>query len=213
MRYLRILAVLGFMLVSNASFSQRANDVFNTSLPITWLGLDFSQARFIGDYYKFTSIHDAKNLIDALNDLMIKEPEKFDVAKMLGKKEAILRVDITQKHNNALDLALLLADSTGQHNHLKKEDIETIVKFYDFKGLKGLGVMINVETFNRKIPMALVWVTFVNIGTGEVIFTEKLEQPPAGFGIRNYWAGAIYETMVRVRKKELKKWQLLYMNK
>jgi len=213
MKKLKFLAVVAFLIVSTASFSQRANDVFNTALPITWLGLDFSQARFIGDHYKFTSVHDARNLIDAWNELMIKEPAKFDIAKMLGKKQAILRVDVTQTHNNALDMALLLADSTGQHNHLKKDDIETIVKFYDFKGLKGLGVMFNVETFNRKIPMALVWVTFVNMETGEVIFTEQMEQAPGGFGIRNYWAGAIYETMVRVRKKELEKWQLAYMNK
>jgi len=208
------IALILFLLCSAQwMFAQHARDVFNPNYPVTWLGLDFSQSRFIGDHAKFKSAFNAQNLFDALNDLMLSEKEKFDVGKMLGKQKIIFKLNVTEEHNVRLDVASLLADSLGTHNHLKPGDIEAIVQSYDFEGNTGIGLMFNIESFNKTISEALIWVTFVNMDTKEILFAEKLGQEPGGFGLRNYWAGAIYDMMKRVRKTEFKKWQLKYGNK
>jgi len=209
----KILIILFLLCIAQLVIAQRARDVFDPHLPVTWLGLDFSQSRFIGDHGKFKSAFNAQNLFDALNDLMLSEKEKYDVGKMLGKQKLIFKLDVTREHNIRLDISSLLADSTGTHNHLKKSDIETIVQGYDFEGNIGIGLMFNIESFNKTISEALIWVTFINMGTNEVLFSEKLGQEPGGFGLRNYWAGAIYDMMKHVRKTEFKKWQLKYGNK
>ena len=209
----RILIILFLLCFAQWVFAQRARDVFNPNFPVTWLGLDFSQSRFIGDQAKFKTIFNAQNLFDALNDLMLSEKDKFDVGKMLGKQKLTFKLDVTIAHNSRLDIASLLADSLGTHNHLKPGDIETIVQGYDFEGNSGIGLMFNMESFNKILSEALIWVTFINMDTKEVLFTEKLGQEPGGFGLRNYWAGAIYDMMKRVRKTEFKKWQLKYGSK
>ena len=209
----RILIILFLLCFAQWVFAQRARDVFNPNFPVTWLGLDFSQSRFIGDQAKFKTIFNAQNLFDALNDLMLSEKDKFDVGKMLGKQKLTFKLDVTRAHNTKLDVASLLADSLATHNHLEPGDIEKIVRGYDFEGNTGIGLMFNIESFNKTLSEALIWVTFINMDTKEILFTEKLGQEPGGFGLRNYWAGAIYDMMKRVRRTEFKKWQLKYGSK
>ena len=213
MKFKKSLIILFLLCFAQWVFAQRARDVFNPNFPVTWLGLDFSQSRFIGDQAKFKTIFNAQNLFDALNDLMLSEKDKFDIGKMLGKQKITFKLDVTKAHNTSLDIASLLADSLGTHNHLKPGDIETIVQGYDFEGNTGIGLMFNIESFNKTLSEALIWVTFINMDTKEILFTEKLGQEPGGFGLRNYWAGAIYDMMKRVRKTEFKKWQLKYGSK
>ncbi|CAN5436641.1 hypothetical protein BH10BAC4_BH10BAC4_08890 [soil metagenome] len=205
--------ILFLLMFSQSGFAQQAREVFNPQVPIVWLGLDFSQVRFIGDYAEFRTIDAAKKLIIALNDLMLSEPEKYDVGKMLGKQKVEQRLDVTMVHNNGLDISALMADSLGSHSHLKEQDIQKIIDDYDFKGSTGIGLMFNVESFNKPLGEGLIWVTFMNMNTKEILFTERLGEDPSGFGIRNYWAGSVYHVMARVRKKELKAWRVKYVNK
>jgi hypothetical protein len=208
-----LVSVTILLLLSQSAICQRARDVFDPQMPIIWLGLDFSQVRFIGDYAEFGTVDDAKKLIVALNDLMLSEPEKYDVGKMLGKQKSEQRLDVTMVHNNGLDVATLMADSLGSHSHLKAQDIQRIISEYDFKGCTGIGLMFNIESFNKPLAEGLVWVTFINLNTKEILFTERLGEDPSGFGIRNYWAGSIYHVISRVKKRELKAWQIRYVNK
>src|SRR5579872_5288122 len=164
------LIILFFLCLAQSLLAQRARDVFNPGLPITWLGLDFSQSRFIGDHGKFKSVYNTQNLFSALNDLMLFEKEKYDVGKMLGKQQVIFKLNITRGHNARLDVASLLADSTGSHHHLKQADIEAIVRGYDFERNRGVGLMFNIESFNKTVSEALIWVTFINMTTNEILF-------------------------------------------
>ena len=205
------LLLLFIMCFTQPGIAQRTLDVFNPYTPIAWLGLDFTLARFIGDHSRFTSIPRTQFLLEDLNDLMVNEKDKYDVGKMLGKGEVEMKINVTKDHNAALDIDAVLADSLGAHHHLHQEEIQAIVESYEFKNNAGMGVMFIIESFNKKQDEALIWITFINMDTKEVLMTEKLGQSPVGFGLRNYWAGAIYGIMVRVRKSEYKKWQAKYL--
>jgi len=198
--------ILSFIL-SCPAFTQTKSEVFDPNTDVTWLGLDFSGAKFIGDRERLGSESDLHHLLDALNELMVKEADKYNVAAALQKKKVEYGTEVTTEHNAGLDVLSMISAEGKDHIHLKPGDVEEIVSSYDFKGKSGIGLMFNVESFNKLIEEGSFWVTFVNMGTKEVLFTERLTAPPSGFGMRNFWAGSVNGVLTKIKKKEFDNWR------
>lgn len=196
--------------VKQVASAQSINRVFDANDPIVWLGLDFTGAIFIGDREKLGSENDIRYIMGAWNSLMLDEKEKYNIHTMLGKQKVDYRLDVTRAHNDALVLKDIYSDKLSDHLHLKKSDIEMIVKSYSFNDLKGVGLMFIVESFNKPGVEASIWITFINLEGKEIFFTEKMVAPPSGFGLRNYWAGAIYSIMKKVAWGEFEGWRNKY---
>jgi hypothetical protein len=194
---LKQLMIATFLMISAlGSKAQDVNDIFDPQASLTWVGLDMTGAIFIGDREKFGSQSDIQNLIRSWNDVLEREKDKYNVKTMLRKKASIdMKLDITRNHNADLDISNILSEKKGDAIHLRKDGIEQIGAAYNFDGTKGIGLMFNVETFSKLTNEASVWVTFVNMETGEVLLTERVTGHPGGAGIRNYWLGAIAEIM------------------
>lgn len=195
--------------------AQTVNDIFEADTPITWLGLDMTGAIFIGDREKWGSQSDIANTIKSFNDLMEMEySRKFNVGAMLKKKaEVTKKLDITRNHNSELDISNILSEKSADHIHLRKDGVEQIAAAYNYEGMTGIGLMFNVESFNKTNNEGSLWVTFVNMATGEVLLTERMTAGPRGAGVRNYWAGAIHEIMEQVRGREYERWRKKYQQK
>jgi hypothetical protein len=195
------------LMISAAALAQDRRDIFNSNTEITWLGLDFSDAKFIGDREKLGSESDIRHLLDAINELMIKEADKYNVAAAIQRKKVENATQVTSEHNAELDVLSMVSTDGKDHIHLKPDGVAEIVASYDFKGLSGIGLMFNVESFNKTIEEGSFWVTFVNMGTKEVLMTERVVAPPTGFGLRNFWAGAVNGALVKIKKKEFENWR------
>jgi len=191
--------------------AQSVNDIFDPKTTITWLGMDMTGAIFIGDREKFGSQSDIQNLIKSWNDVLEREKEKFNVQLMVHKTVPVdMKLDVTRNHNSDLDISNILSEKTGDHVHLRKNGVEQIAAAYNFDGATGVGLMFNIESFNKTNNEASLWVTFINMGTGEVIITERMTANPGGAGVRNYWLGAVRGIMEKVKKKEFTVWQKKY---
>ena len=188
-------------------FSQDKSDVFNPSTDITWLGLDFSGAKFIGDRERLGSESDIRHLIDAINELMITEADKYNVAAAIQRKTVDNEIEVTNEHNAELDVLAMISTDGKDHIHLNRSQVEEIISSYDFKGKSGIGLMFNVESFNKLLEEGSFWITFVNMGSKEVLFTERLTAPPSGFGMRNFWAGSVNGILAKIKKKEFENWR------
>lgn len=199
--------LFGMLLVASPAMAQTKSDVFMKDIPVTWLGLDFTSTKLIGDRERLGSESDVRRLLDAWNDLILAEQDKFDVAKAIGRAKVDNVIDVTKEHNAELDVMSMFSDNERDYLHIKVSDVEEIIAGYDFKDLNGIGLMFNVESFNKINVEGSVWVTFVNLGTKEVLFTERLVAPPSGMGMRNYWAGCLYEIITKIRKKEFEMWR------
>ncbi len=199
--------LFGILLVASPALSQTKSDVFMKDIPVTWLGLDFTSTKLIGDRERLGSESDVRRLLDAWNDLILAEQDKFDVAKAIGRAKVENVIDVTKEHNAELDVMGMFSDNEGDYLHIKVSDVEEIIAGYDFKDLSGIGLMFNVESFNKINVEGSVWITFINLGTKEVLFTERLVAPPSGMGMRNYWAGCLYEIITKIRKKEFEMWR------
>lgn len=190
--------------------AQSVSSVFDPSTPVTWLGLDFSNAKFIGDRDKYGSLSDVRFLLKSWNDLMEAEKDKYDVSKPFKKTKVDYRLDVTRDHNEEVDVTEMLTADQSLYAHMNKEDIDAIVKSYDFKGLSGVGFMFNVESFSKISQKGAVWVTFIDLASKEILFTERMEESPGGSGIRNYWAGAIVDMLKKIEKKDFELWKKNY---
>jgi hypothetical protein len=204
------LALYLIMLASVLSVGQDMRDIFDTKTTITWLGLDFTGAKFIGDREKFGSESDTRNVIEAWNKLMITEAEKYDVAAAIDKVKVENGTQVTIDNNAQLDLSQIFSENSKDHIRLKEEHIAEIISSYDYQGKTGIGLMFNVETFNKTNVEGVVWITFINLDSKEIFFTERLTAPPGGFGVRNYWAGCIKSILEKMGKKEFEMWRKKY---
>jgi hypothetical protein len=188
-------------------FGQDKADVFNPSTEITWLGLDFSGAKFIGDRERLGSESDIRHLIDAINELMITEADKYNVAAAIQRKTVDNEIDVTNEHNAELDVLAMISADGKDHIHLNRSQVEEIISSYDFKGKSGIGLIFNVESFNKLLEEGSYWITFVNMASKEVLFTERVTAPPSGFGMRNFWAGSVNGVLAKIKKKEFENWR------
>jgi hypothetical protein len=203
----RLIVFMLSIFVSFPGVSQDKADVFNPNTEITWLGLDFTGAKFIGDRERLGSESDIRHLIDAINELMIKEADKYNVAAAIQRKKVENAIEVTNEHNAELDVLTMISSEGKDHIHLNPSEVEGIVAGYDFKGKSGIGLIFNVESFNKLIEEGSFWITFVNMGNKEVLFTERLTAPPSGFGMRNFWAGSVNGVLAKIKKKEFENWR------
>jgi len=200
-----VVFILSFF--ASAVFAQDKADIFSPSTEITWLGVDFSGAKLIGDRERLGSESDIRHLLDAINELMIKEADKYNVAAAIQKKKVENGTQVANEHNAELDVMSMLSTEGKDHIHLNPTSVEEIISTYDFKGLTGIGLIFNVESFNKLIEEGSFWITFVNMNTKEVLFTERLVAPPSGFGMRNFWAGSVNGVIAKIKKKEFENWR------
>lgn len=198
------------MVITAPVVAQEKSDVFKPETEITWLGLDFTDAKLIGDRERYGSESDIRHLVDSWNEIFIKEADKYDVADAIDKKKVAINLDVTKENNATLDVLAMYSDQEKDHLHLDRERVFEIIANYDFKGLHGIGLMFNVESFNKINVEGTLWVTFINMDTKEVLFTERMAAPPGGFGMRNFWAGAVYKILERIKKKEFEMWRKKY---
>jgi hypothetical protein len=201
-----LFAVLFAVIGANA---QSRSDVFNKDVPLTWLGIDFTEARFIGDRERLGSESDIHRLMNALNELMVKEFSKYTIDKATGRKKDKITIDISpaSAHNDELEASRMISDKLTDRTRLSKSDIQEIISSYDFGNHSGIGLIFNVEAFSKLEERGAMWVTFVNLESKDVILTERMEGKPGGLNLRNFWAGSIHSVMEEMRTKAFKEWE------
>lgn len=204
-----ILTITYLVLFSTVT-AQDVNAVFKNDTPITWVGIDFSGALFIGDREKFGTEEDIRKLIASWNNLMNNEYEKYNIGETFDKSNVIRAIEITKAHNADLIMTEMLSDNMKDHVHLNEENVQQILYSYDFGDHSGIGLMIVVESFDKLSLQGSMYFTFFDLSTREILICERMTGKPGGFGLRNFWAGAIYSNLKDIQKKEFEMWRKKY---
>jgi hypothetical protein len=203
--------VLSFLMVT--AFAQSEKDVIDAN-EITWFGLDFTKALFVGSFNQFaeageTGGQQLKNkYIPGWNDLVINERQKFNLKEAYKKSSILYEPDIAAKRNGTIDADKMLT-LNSEEGRLKKEDIAKIVSQYK-SSKKGVGLVYIVETFSKADEKGVIWVTFFDLATRKVLITEKFSEKPGGFGLRNYWAKPVFEVMMKSSAHAYTNWEKQY---
>jgi len=197
-----------FLLANLSLKAQSVEDVFKQK-QMTWYGLDFSMAKFVGS---FSNISYASNkggweikgrYFNEWNSVVLNEREKYDLRRFYKKEN--VKYDLTDV--NAVN-AMVNPDSIMPWNPpspLTDAQLQSAVSRYDTKSKQGLGLVYIVELFDKSLNKGIIHVTFFDMASGKVLLTKRIETEPGGFGLRNYWARTAYETMEECAD-EWKKW-------
>lgn len=203
----KLIVLFAAILFAFNTNAQTKADVFNSSVELAWLGLDFSQVHFIG---AATQWKDAGEITDdqmrdkyfvGWNELFVKEPKKYDVAKATGRSTVNYGIDVTEKANNTLKRTYFY-DDANLYFSLDEMKVATLVKKYNFQGKKGLGLIFFVEGMSKGREEACAWATFVNMDKKEVLWTQRVTgKAGMSIGFRNYWANPFSNMLKDLAKK------------
>lgn len=187
-----------FICVNIQSASAQTDD-------ITWLGLDFSQAKVIGPASQFkdgagviTSDEIRNRYTVSWNQLFIEEPKKYNVPEMVHRPTVKYALEVTAKANANIKKDLF-GGSPDDFKTLDEKKIGDLVSNYDFQGKTGSGVLFFVEGINKGQAEAGAWVTLVDMETKKVLFTNFKIGKAGGFGFRNYWAKSWFNILKQAK--------------
>ena len=164
--WLITLSLICFNAVS--TIAQTKADIFSGSSDITWLGIDFTQTKFIGSATQFKDAGEISSsefrdkYIPSWNQLFINEQKKYDVAKAVKRAEVKYAMDVTEKANNSIK-GNFFSDDPNDFKKLDEQKIANLVKGYDFQGKSGIGLIFSIDGMSKSKEAASGWITFVDM--------------------------------------------------
>jgi len=203
--------------------AQSKSDVFNGSVPLTLLGIDYSQAKYIGAHENTTVAFNAWTVArkedngEVTNDqfrdeftvewnnLLLDEPKKYNIAKATDRSSINYAIDVALNANKAIKKQFF-SESPNDFKTIDETTIANVVKNYDFGKNQGLGLIFFVEGMSRGLEKEGIWVTFVDMKSKTVLLTKYVTEKPGGGGFRNYWARPLAE-IIKNMEKDFKRWQ------
>jgi len=202
------LSFMLFVVLAQPAFSQTLKDFFNSDATTAlYLGIDFTKARLIDDpKSEATEIRDRQ--FDGINQLVVTETKKFDLNAAFHKSNIDHDLGSVNKRNEKADAAQLMSTNTSDFHRLKEEDINSLVKGFDFGDKKGIGILFVMEAMSKSGKAAAIWVTFVDMKARKVLLTERMEEKIGmAIGFRNTWASAIKKLLDEIEGDKYKEWK------
>ncbi len=165
------------------------NDLIS-STSIDYYGVDFSRAKVFGAKETPEALKMAFNQI---NDLVVGEYAKYDIGKFFKKSSVELVIDPTLESNKAIDVENIKAPNSSYS--LSAAQIEELVSGYNLTPKNELGLVIICELLDKYELKGTYSVVFFNTKSREILAIYALTGKPKGFGLRNFWAGSLYDMM------------------
>lgn len=208
-----IICILSLCTISTNS--QTVNQLFkHGEVNITWLGIDFSHVRIIGDFSQFSTYGERSTTqirdkyFPGWNHLFIAYPKKYNIRGMLRQNDINFELNLFTSINSKAPL-----DSIESFNvpNYSIENIRKFVSEYRIENKEGIGVFLIAECLNKPDVEAIFHFVAINMKTKEILIHERLKGKPSGLGVSNYWASAIYDVIKVITKKYYKIWLKKYM--
>ncbi len=186
--------------------AQTVRDIFSSKFTnISFLGLDFSKANFIGP--EFNNPQQIKEqYFKEWNDILMAE-SKYDLKAPLRKANINFDFSITAKRNASVATDKLVVYDPV---FLTLDDIASMVKDYQTADKTGIGLTFIVNLFDYVKGKSVVNVVFFDMASKKILLLETLRGEPGGSGIRNYWANSIANIISKVESTLYREWELTY---
>lgn len=194
MRKLIVFLVFAFgVFFLQQSVGQSRNDLKNVGA-ITFYGVDFSLAKIYGSE---DTLEKLQNAFVGINYLFEAEPEKFNVSKALEIKQVeLFNFQVKEKVNEINEDFLFTKEN---RYFVTDNEIDNVVRNLKKEGDSQYGAVIVTGLLNKIANQGTFTYVVFEQNTKEVIFQQELTGKPRGFGLRNFWAGALYDTMKKIK--------------
>lgn len=199
--------------VSNLVLQAQNNlDIFNTKNDITWLGVDYSEVKFIGpasgwgEVSTKTPTEMRDKYFPEWNELIISQPKQFPIADAVNRAEVNSDITITADMNAKMNKKEIFSENIGDYQLVTENMISDHLKKYNFKGKSGIGMLMMAEGMSKGREEASYWVVFVDMSSKKMLLAKRMTGKSGGFGFRNYWASPI-KNILKDMRKEFKRWE------
>lgn len=176
---------------------------------LVWCGLDYSMVKMIGtkDFRKPDDIF--PGFLEKWNSLFM--TEMFPKVKHLARSVETDTKAVEPGNAKANAGCIIREDGSRDEmvnaSHITGQDIAAVVKGYELKSSKGLGLVFIMDRLVRAQQKGCLYVVFFDISSRKVVYSERLCEKAKGNGFRNYWFGPIKDAvgrLPRMYKKALK---------
>ena len=198
------------------TFAQNTSDIFRpTDFEYTYMGIDYSHAKFIGEFSQFESAGNVgisavkDKYFEGWNGVVKNEKEKYSFKNALRKDQVEYNLsDITSINNNTA-----VENMEGKALNYSRDDIQGFVNNSAYTIEKGIGIMFIAEYLDKEKVEACFHFVMVNLASKEILIHERMIGEPRGFGLRNYWISPVYQCLKIIDSKLYKKWRKEYLVK
>lgn len=197
-------------LASLAASAQTFGEFLNKpELPLTFMGVDYSNTKYYGPPFTVDQ-GEMKGLFTKINELLEKEADKYDLGEALRRTGPVAYVTyIAESVNLKIDPGTIIVPSDAAHRApFTPQTVEDLVGRYTYPaGSTGIGLVFVVEEIVKNKETEIFWVTFVDLSTKKMLYTEKMAGAGLGFGFRNHWAHPLNDGIsnTKSRYREWKK--------
>lgn len=199
-----------FLLTTSALFSQTVKNIFDESTPITYLGIDFTQARVLGE-----TGTDATKMRDqyfpSINNTVNTQTNRYDIQEALHTSRDIKRdLNPVTARNRSIAVQQIKSTTISDYAHLKASDIDKLIQSYALTGKSGIGLLFVVDGMSKSQKAATVYVVFFNMVTKKILLSERLEGEAGGFGFSNYWVKPFEKILDQISSSKYEEWKKKY---
>lgn len=156
---------------------------------ITLYGVDFSHTKVC---FAYETPDEFISAFERINVLFLSESNKYvnPIAIRLGRPVTGVDLDSALGCLKNIDREAMSVKSTV--SPLSTEQIEAAVKAVDTKGGNETGLLIIAESLNKAERKGHFIFVLFDEQTHTVISSWRASGDAGGFGLRNYWAGALH---------------------
>lgn len=162
-----------------------------------FFGVDFSCVSVIGAAEEPGAFI---KVFNAINQLFLAEPKKYDVGGFTGID--ILSTNIETANES---LGALAAEQFMPRNEpidWQAQLPQIIARYNNGSGNKGL--LLVATTLDKGNGVGQYIAVLFDSATGEIIRQCDIAGKPGGFGLRNFWAGSVYNALKKEGKYLMK---------
>lgn len=139
---------------------------------------------------------------------MISEAKKYDIQDAYRRSNWTPNLKEVEDRNYKADPDQLKSSNEADLTRLKPEDIDNLVKNFNYGSLKGYAVLLIMEGMSKTAKICTIWFTVVDMDSKKVLNAARVEgKLGSGFGFRNYWASAIKSAIGHVKSKDYDQWK------
>ncbi len=157
---------------------------------VNYYGVDFSRTKVFGAAETGAQFKDA---FGRINSLVIAEWPKYDPGKFLLKNIVVRNISATTRLNSEIDPSEVV--TTSPEYFISKDEVAEMVRRYELRESEGTGLVIIGELLDKSTYNGVFIVVYFDIASREVLHGQGIAGKARGFGLRNYWAGALLDAL------------------
>jgi hypothetical protein len=168
-------------------YGDRANEIFYRQ-DLVFYGFDFTYLKLTNPAKIGDGIIIAPKYFPAWNEMLTYDLLPIGkISDWMGKPSIFVGNSVFEYHTYA-DMQNFVS---AVNFCMPFENLQTIIKSYVLREKQGVGMVVNLVNLNKEGEYALIYVTFFDIASREIMFAAEVSGKAGGSGMTKHWASGV----------------------